>query len=304
VFKCLSISSYCNEKCKEKLLIEKVSLSIIFRSGNVVHSANERESFTCMNSFWFIIGSGLAQRVDFLPRAFSTRFVAAFWWLFVMVTISSYIANLVCFLNFDIPPTETEKIQSVEDLAEQNRVYWGTVKGGSTEAFFRDSNYEIHQLLWNFMSSKENVQVQSYKEGIEKVLQEDGKYALFAESTVVDYIVDRRCDLKQVGGLLNSKSYGIGLPKNSPYYESINNAVLQLQEDGTLTKLKRKWWYQKHGGGACSKDPIGPRGPVSLDIHDLGGIFVLLLVGILLACVTACGECVFVWWKKRQSHEA
>ena len=55
----------------------------------------------------------------------------------MIVTISSYIANLVCFLNFDIPPTETEKIQSVEDLADQNRVYWGTVKGGSTEAFFR-----------------------------------------------------------------------------------------------------------------------------------------------------------------------
>ena len=86
----------------------------------------------------------------------------------------------------------------------------------------KDSNYEIHQLLWNFMSSKENVQVQSYNEGIEKVLQEDGKYALFAESTVVDYIVDRRCDLKQVGGLLNSKSYGIGLPKSKPFKLYIN----------------------------------------------------------------------------------
>ena len=118
------------------------------------------------------------------------------------------------------------------------------------------------------MSNIDNMFVQTYKEGIERVLDEDGKYALFAESTVVDYVVSRRCELKQVGGLLHSKSYGIGLPKgksfakflliqivstlDSPFYEPINSALLQLQEDGVLAKLKRKWWYQKNGGGACS----------------------------------------------------
>ena len=76
--------------------------------------------------------------------------------------------------------------------------------------------------MWDIMSSNENGQVQSYKEGIEKVLRENGKYALFTESTVVDYIVDRQCDLKQVGGLLNSKSYGIGLPKSKPFKLYIN----------------------------------------------------------------------------------
>ena len=47
----------------------------------------------------------------------------------------------------------------------------------------------------------------------------------------------------------------------------------------------------------------GECGPTRLSGQDLGGIFVLLLVGILLACVIACGECLIVWWRKRQDHE-
>ena len=32
------------------------------------------------------------------------------------------------------------------------------------------------------------------------------------ESTTVEYIVERQCDLTQIGGLLDSKGYGIALP--------------------------------------------------------------------------------------------
>jgi len=281
---------------------ENAEESCSTRNENVVQSANGKEAFTVLNSFWFILASGLAQRVDFIPRAFSTRLIAACWWFFVIITISSYIANLVAFLNFETPPAETERIQDSMDLAEQNRVKYGTIQGGTTEAFFRGSKFSIHDRMWFNMNNNGDVFVQSAKEGIEKVLQEDGKYAFFTESTVVDYVVGRNCNLKQVGGLIDSKSYGIGLPKNSPYYDRINSAVLKLQEDGVLKQLKMKWWYD---GEVCKRmNPLEHRGPVSLDIHDLGGLFVILLVGIILACVIACGECLFVWWKKRQTHQA
>ena len=37
-------------------------------------------------------------------------------------------------------------------------------------------------------------------------------YAFLMESTMIDYTVQRHCDLMQVGGLLDSKGYGIGTP--------------------------------------------------------------------------------------------
>ena len=66
-------------------------------------------------------------------------------------------------------------------------------------------------------NSDNNAFVQSNHEGVERVLNEEGKYAFFVQSTIVDYLIERRCDLKQVGGLLDNKGYGIGLPKSNTF---------------------------------------------------------------------------------------
>ena len=57
-------------------------------------------------------------------------------------------------------------------------------------------------------SQDPNVFVQKSEEGIERVKK--GDYAFLMESTMIDYTVQRECDLMQVGGLLDSKGYGIG----------------------------------------------------------------------------------------------
>ena len=57
----------------------------------------------------------------------------------------------------------------------------------------------------------ENLLLNSNKEGINKVLQEQGDYAFFMESTTIEYVTERYCQLQQVGGLLDSKSYGIAV---------------------------------------------------------------------------------------------
>ena len=38
------------------------------------------------------------------------------------------------------------------------------------------------------------------------------KYAFLMESTSVEFIVERNCDLAIVGGLLDTKGYGVALP--------------------------------------------------------------------------------------------
>ncbi len=45
--------------------------------------------------------------------------------------------------------------------------------------------------------------VRSYEEGVERVL--NGSYAFLGESTMLDYLVQRNCNLTQIGGLLDSK---------------------------------------------------------------------------------------------------
>ena len=67
-------------------------------------------------------------------------------------------------------------------------------------------------------------------------------YAFFMEAASIEYHVERYCDLKQLGGLLDSKGYGIALPKDSPYTAAISAGVLSLQEDGVL---KAEWAHSE-----------------------------------------------------------
>lgn len=61
------------------------------------------------------------------------------------------------------------------------------------------------------MSSKPSTSlVKSIEDGIQRVMKSD--YALIMESTTIDYITRRNCNLTQVGGLIDSKGYGIGTP--------------------------------------------------------------------------------------------
>ncbi|VEL14486.1 unnamed protein product [Protopolystoma xenopodis] len=68
--------------------------------------------------------------------------------------------------------------------------------------------------MWEFMSKHEKeVFVNSTQDGVTKVRQ--GNYAFILESTWNEYYVQRDCRLMQVGGMLDSKGYGIGLQQVS-----------------------------------------------------------------------------------------
>ncbi len=62
-------------------------------------------------------------------------------------------------------------------------------------------------------SKKPSVFTSTYNEGVGRVLQ--GNYAFLMESTTISYLLAQNCNLTQIGGLLNSKGYGIGLPKGT-----------------------------------------------------------------------------------------
>ena len=65
--------------------------------------------------------------------------------------------------------------------------------------------------MWKYMETyADQVFAKSYDDGVDRVLK--GNYAFLMESTMLDYMVQRNCNLTQVGGLLDSKGYGIATP--------------------------------------------------------------------------------------------
>lgn len=75
----------------------------------------------------------------------------------------------------------------------------------------QNSRYQTYQRMWNYMNSKQpSVFVKSTEEGIARVL--NSKYAFLMESTMNEYHRGLNCNLTQIGGLLDTKGYGIGMP--------------------------------------------------------------------------------------------
>ena len=62
--------------------------------------------------------------------------IAAMWWFFTLIMISSYTANLAAFLTVE---RMEAPIESAEDLAKQTKIKYGCLESGSTRAFFRVS---------------------------------------------------------------------------------------------------------------------------------------------------------------------
>uniref|UniRef100_A0A8C4PYV6 Ionotropic glutamate receptor C-terminal domain-containing protein n=1 Tax=Eptatretus burgeri TaxID=7764 RepID=A0A8C4PYV6_EPTBU len=149
--------------------------------------------------------------------------------------------------------------------------------------------------MWNFMVSKQpGVFVRTTEEGIARVL--NSKYAFLLESTMNEYHRQRNCNLTQIGGQLDTKGYGIGMPLGSPYRDDITLAILQLQERNRIEILKRKWWE----GGRCPREE--DHRAKGLGMQNIGGIFVVLLCGLILAVVIAVAE--FAWNSRRAPARA
>lgn len=240
--------------------------------------------FTLQNSLWFTIGSFMQQGSEIAPIAVSTRMVASIWWFFTLIMVSSYTANLAAFLTVE---TTATPFKNVRELYNQNIIKYGAKKGGSTVNFFRDSNDSMYRQMFETMMKNSDVLASSNEQGLNWVKR--GGYAYFMESTSIEYITERDCEVARVGDLLDSKGYGIAMRKNSSYRNQLSAAVLKLQESGKLAKMKNRWWKEERGGGKCA-DTGGSGNPSSLNLQNVGGVFVVLMAGLFLACFVALFE--------------
>ncbi|KAM5168632.1 glutamate receptor 1 isoform 4-T4 [Callospermophilus lateralis] len=255
-----------------------------FEEGRDQTTGDQANEFGIFNSLWFSLGAFMQQGCDISPRSLSGRIVGGVWWFFTLIIISSYTANLAAFLTVE---RMVSPIESAEDLAKQTEIAYGTLEAGSTKEFFRRSKIAVFEKMWTYMKSAEpSVFVRTTEEGMIRVRKSKGKYAYLLESTMNEYIEQRKpCDTMKVGGNLDSKGYGIATPKGSALRNPVNLAVLKLNEQGLLDKLKNKWWYDKGecgSGGGDSKDKTS-----ALSLSNVAGVFYILIGGLGLAMLVA-----------------
>ncbi|XP_077988455.1 glutamate receptor ionotropic, delta-2-like [Glandiceps talaboti] len=272
-----------------------------FSSYNLKKNKPSRETvrFTLMNSIWFTFSGLMQQGADDTPRSMSGRMMGAFWWFCSLIVVATYTANLAAFLTVSRMDTS---INSLEDLALQSKVVYGTIEGSSLMRWFerRADQDELYSRLWSFMSTvKPSAWVPTADDGYQRVVDED--YAFFWDSPILEYVKQQNCDVMTVGKPFNLKGYGIATPRGAPYREDISVLFLKMQEKGRLEELRRTWFEKE---SICSSNAARGQ-PTDVQLETIAGVFYVLVMGVALAFLSLLLEKVYcIYGEYRKYLEA
>uniref|UniRef100_A0A0L8I6N7 Ionotropic glutamate receptor L-glutamate and glycine-binding domain-containing protein n=1 Tax=Octopus bimaculoides TaxID=37653 RepID=A0A0L8I6N7_OCTBM len=212
-----------------------VSLAL-FGVSRVNSDKHRKYTHNFLESFWYIWGTLLRGSLKSSPLAVSSRIISSSWWLFSLIIISVYTANLAAFLtvtNIYLP------IENAADLAYQTTYDYGTVNESQIEDFFKHTNISHYSKMWLHMRYNPESIVQRVEEGLARA--RNTKYAFIWDSPTLRWEIADKCDLMEIGNPFDLKGYGFAVRKDTAYTEALSSAILKLGDTGERQKSEGKY---------------------------------------------------------------
>uniref|UniRef100_A0A6P7FE01 Ionotropic receptor 25a isoform X5 n=1 Tax=Diabrotica virgifera virgifera TaxID=50390 RepID=A0A6P7FE01_DIAVI len=280
--------------------------------------------FTLKESFWFALTSFTPQGGGEAPKALSGRTLVAAYWLFVVLMLATFTANLAAFLTVE---RMQAPVQSLEQLARQSRINYTVVKNSQTHQYFINMKYaeDILYKMWKeltlnasiddgryrvwdypikeqyghiLLAINDSIPVESAQEGFDNVNEHlDADYAFIHDSSEIKYAISKNCNLTEVGEVFAEKPYAVAVQQGSHLQDDISKVILLLQKQRYFEGLQEKYWNHSAKGDCPSTDDNE-----GITLESLGGVFIATLFGLALAMITLAGE-VFYYRRKYKEME-
>lgn len=110
--------------------------------------------------------------------------------------------------------SNAEQLKDCYDKPKECPVQFGAKKGGSTLNFFKEAEHGTYKNMFSYMSEHPEYLTVSNEQGLQWTQNTSMNYAYLMESSSIEYLIERNCDVTQIGGLLDDKGYGIAMRKS------------------------------------------------------------------------------------------
>ena len=118
--------------------------------------------FTLKESFWFALTSFTPQGGGEAPKSLSGRVLVAAYWLFVVLMLATFTANLAAFLTVERMQTT---VAGLEELAQQSKINYTVVEGSPYYEYFKNMASAEEDLYkkWKDMTLSSNADQSRYR---------------------------------------------------------------------------------------------------------------------------------------------
>ncbi|XP_025833055.1 ionotropic receptor 25a isoform X2 [Agrilus planipennis] len=280
--------------------------------------------FTLKESFWFALTSFTPQGGGEAPKSLSGRTLVAAYWLFVVLVLATFTANLAAFLTVERMQTP---VQSLDQLAKQSRINYTVVESSQTHKYFINMKYAEDTLyrmwkeltlnsspddsryrVWDYpireqyghilIAINDSIPLKSASEGFRKVNERtDADFAFIHDSSEIKYEITKNCNLTEVGEVFAVKPYAVAIQQGSHLQDDLSLAILDLQKIRYLEYLQSKYW-----NNSIQENCPNTSENEGITLESLGGVFIATLFGLALAMVTLVGEVLYYKLKPKQCY--
>jgi hypothetical protein len=273
-------------------------LSLCFGDPELAEQYRRQHSRWPANPLWFLYTTFMQQGPDVIP-SIGGKILVAGWFFFSLVIVATYTANLAAFLTVR---RFEDSIQSIDDLAAQTDIVYGTVKDTSITEFFATSPLEVHRRMHWFMTNTPGALVDTAEEAYDRVhYRKQGEYVFIWDEPILDYVSSHKpCKSQVVGRAFIPQGYGFALPMGMPYEPNFSQGILKMREIGLIHTLRRKWLQTGPCSSSTTAQDVTDANEVQLS--DMLGVFVTL--GVTVGASLVIGVIELLWWQRKKYLKA
>ncbi|MBD2510510.1 transporter substrate-binding domain-containing protein [Nostoc muscorum FACHB-395] len=170
----------------------------------------------------------LATQADEMPKGVLGRLIAIVWMFIGVLFVAYFTASATTSLTVQQLQGD---IRSINDLPGK---VVATTAGSTAATFLREHHISV-------------LEVPKIEEAYNALQTKKADAVVFDAPVLLFYAANEgKGKVEIVGSILREESYGIILPNNSPYRKPINQALLNLKENGTYQSLYDKWFDPKN----------------------------------------------------------